>query len=52
MEKINIPFNRVDIQGNELEYVQLAIKEGHISVDGSFTHKCNTLLEKEYLASE
>ena len=47
MKQIHIPFNRIDIQGNELEYVQQAIEDGHISGDGSFTNKCHDLLEKE-----
>jgi dTDP-4-amino-4,6-dideoxygalactose transaminase len=47
MEKVHIPFNRVDFQGNELEYIQQAISNAHISGDGLFTHKCNSFLEKE-----
>jgi len=46
MEKTHIPFNRVDIQGNELEYIQQVISDAHISGDGIFTNKCNSLLEK------
>ena len=40
-----IPFNRVDIQGNEIEYIAKAIKNGHVSGDGYFTEKCNSFLE-------
>ena len=47
MEKVHIAFNRADVQGNELKYVQQAIGNEHISGDGTFTHKCNVLLEKE-----
>ena len=47
MENIHIPFNRVDVQGNELEYIKEAITNSHISGDGKFTRKCNSLLEKE-----
>ena len=47
MRKVHIPFNRVDIQGNEFEYIHKAISSAHISGDGIFTHKCNSLLEKE-----
>ena len=47
MGKVHIPFNRVDIQGNELEYIKQAIASGHISGDGAFTQKCNYYLEKE-----
>ena len=47
MGKVDIPFNRVDIQGNEFEYIQKTIANSHISGDGTFTHKCNSILEKE-----
>ena len=47
MGKVHIPFNRVDIQGNELEYIKQAIASAHISGDGAFTQKCNYYLEKE-----
>ncbi len=42
---IKIPFNRVDLQGKELEYINKVIQKGHISGDGEFTLKCNELLE-------
>ena len=45
--KKSVPFNRVDIQGNELKYIKEAIANSHISGDGIFTNKCNSLLEKE-----
>ena len=32
-----IPFNRSDIQGNELEYLKQAIDNGHISDYGNYT---------------
>ena len=41
-----IPFNRVDLQGNELEYINQSIEKGHISGDGEFTRRCSSLLEK------
>ena len=41
MQINKIPFNRPDIQGNELEYLKQAIDNGHISGDGNFTKKCN-----------
>jgi dTDP-4-amino-4,6-dideoxygalactose transaminase len=47
MQMNKIPFNRSDIQGNELEYLKQAIDNGHISGDGIFTKKCNSLLEVE-----
>ncbi|MCD4775458.1 MAG: dTDP-4-amino-4,6-dideoxygalactose transaminase [Candidatus Aegiribacteria sp.] len=39
-----IPFNRAALVGSEIEYVQQAIAEGHISGGGSFTEKCQSLL--------
>ena len=42
-----IPFNKPAVVGKELEYIQQAIKNWHISGDGTFTHKCNLFLEKE-----
>ena len=39
-----IPFNRPVLVGREIEYVQQAIAEGHISAGGSFTEKCQDLL--------
>ena len=42
----HIPFNRVDLQGNELEYINQSIEKGHISGDGEFTRRCSSLLEK------
>ena len=46
MKKVHIPFNRVDIQGNELEYLQQALGNAQIAGDGEFTRKCNTFIEK------
>lgn len=42
-----IPFNRPCFQGKELEYVEKAVANGHISGDGSFTKKCNSFFEQE-----
>ena len=42
-----IPFNKSSVQGNELKYIEQAIANGHLSGDGIFTYKCNTLLENE-----
>jgi len=43
---MNIPFNKPGIVGKELEYIQQAITNMHISGDGVFTKKCNILIEK------
>lgn len=41
-----IPFNRPSLAGREFEYMQEAIANWHISGDGTFTKKCNALLEE------
>ena len=43
--KWRIPFNRPALMGREIEYVQQAIEDGHISGGGSFTEKCQNLLK-------
>src|SRR5512134_720255 len=47
MPEIRVDFNRPVILGRELEYIQQAIDNGHISGDGPFTKKCHAFLEKE-----
>lgn len=47
MPDLNVDFNRPAIVGRELEYIQQAIDNGHISGDGPFTKKCHAFLEKE-----
>jgi len=42
---MKIPFNKVHLQGKELEYAAEAVKKFHISGDGYFTKKCSDLLE-------
>jgi len=42
-----LPFNKISIRGNELKYIQQAIKNGNLAGDGPFTDKCNVYLEKE-----
>jgi dTDP-4-amino-4,6-dideoxygalactose transaminase len=41
-----IPFNRPSIVGSELAYVSEALERGHISGDGPFSRRCETLLEQ------
>ena len=43
--KEKIPFNRVDIMGEEIENINIAINNGDISGDGAFTAKCHILLQ-------
>ncbi|HEX4766796.1 MAG TPA: aminotransferase class I/II-fold pyridoxal phosphate-dependent enzyme, partial [Lichenihabitans sp.] len=42
-----IPFNLPTAPGNELLYVEQAIRNGHLSGDGPFTKRCNAWLEAE-----
>ena len=42
----DIPFNRPFSAGKELEYIQQALANMHISGDGPFTRKCSALLEQ------
>ena len=40
-----IPFNKATLLGHELEYVEQAVANGHISGDGPFGRRCEQLLE-------
>jgi dTDP-4-amino-4,6-dideoxygalactose transaminase len=40
-----IPFNRADLAGDELRFIEEAIRDGHISGDGPFGRRCEQLLE-------
>lgn len=41
-----IPFNRPSAVGDELRYMADALKASHISGDGAYTRRCQTLLEQ------
>jgi dTDP-4-amino-4,6-dideoxygalactose transaminase len=43
---LNIPFNHACLMGRELEYMQRAVEEQHISGNGNFTKKCHALIEE------
>jgi len=45
--KIMIPFNRPSHVAGELDYIQAAIRSGHLCGNGHFTAKCHELLERE-----
>ena len=47
MSTYRIPFNKATLVGKELGYIQEAINRGHISGDGPYTKRCETLLEEE-----
>ncbi|MBN1658068.1 MAG: dTDP-4-amino-4,6-dideoxygalactose transaminase [Anaerolineae bacterium] len=42
----NIPFNRACLVGKEIEYIEDAIRRGHISGDGVYTRSCHELLQR------
>ncbi len=42
-----IPFNRPCALGNELAYIERALRGGHLSGDGPFTRSCHSLLQTE-----
>jgi dTDP-4-amino-4,6-dideoxygalactose transaminase len=46
----SIPFNKVFISGNELQYIEQSIANSHVSGDGPFTLKCHAWL-KTYFSS-
>lgn len=43
-----IPFNKPFIVGQELKYIEEAVKSGKISGDGIFTKKCQEFFETKY----
>jgi dTDP-4-amino-4,6-dideoxygalactose transaminase len=47
MSEIHVDFNRPVVVGKEIEYIQQAIANGHISGDGPFTKACHAFLERE-----
>jgi len=47
MAVYRIPFNKPALTGNETAYITQAVASGQISGDGSFTHRCHSLLEAE-----
>jgi len=47
LPSFRIPFNRVALQGREIEYLRQAVEGGWTAGDGPFTRRCNALLERE-----
>lgn len=47
MPDIRVDFNRPILVGRELEYMQQAVANSHLSGDGPFTKKCHAFLEGE-----
>ncbi len=42
-----IPFNKPYLTGRELEYIQQAHEQGHLSGDGAYTKRCHSWLEEQ-----
>lgn len=45
---MNVPFNKPAIVGNELAYIEQAVRYGKISGNGEFTKKCQRFFEERY----
>ena len=45
---MNIPFNKPYLTGNEIKYIEDAVKSGHISGNGKYTKKCQQFFEQKY----
>ena len=45
---MNIPFNKPYLTGNETQYIEDAVKSGHISGNGKYTKKCQQFFEQKY----
>jgi len=44
----NVPFNRPFLTGNEIKYIQEAVKIGKISGNGTFTQRCHEYFKERY----
>jgi dTDP-4-amino-4,6-dideoxygalactose transaminase len=45
---MTIPFNKPYLSGNEIKYIEEAVKSGKISGNGIYTKKCQTFFEQNY----
>ncbi|HWM89756.1 MAG TPA: dTDP-4-amino-4,6-dideoxygalactose transaminase [Thermoanaerobaculia bacterium] len=43
---LRVPFNRPALAGREMEYIQDAVRRGHLSGDGWYTRRCHELLRE------
>ena len=46
--RMNIPFNKPHLTGNEVEYIRLAVCEGHASGNGRFSKLCHNFFEEKW----
>ena len=52
MTKYKIPFNKPSLAGKELYYIAQSVLGGHTAGDGSFTKKCQALMEEKFGATK
>ena len=45
---VDIPFNKPYFTGNEIKYIEEAVKSGKISGNGGFTKKCQNFFQERY----
>ncbi|MES2648319.1 MAG: dTDP-4-amino-4,6-dideoxygalactose transaminase [Bacteroidota bacterium] len=45
---MTIPFNKPYLTGNEIEFIQDAVSEGHLSGNGKYTKLCHQWFEAQY----
>ena len=45
---MNIPFNKIYLNGNEKKYIEDALQRGHLSGDGYYSKKTTALLEEKF----
>lgn len=43
---LRVPFNRPELAGREMEYMQDAVQRSHVSGDGWYTRRCHELLRE------
>ncbi len=48
MNKIDIPFNRPSLVGNEIKYIRDAVRMGQLAGDGAYTERCCNLLKAQF----
>ncbi|MBI4678110.1 MAG: dTDP-4-amino-4,6-dideoxygalactose transaminase [Elusimicrobia bacterium] len=49
---LRVPFNKPSFAGKELQYIEDAVRSGHISGDGKYTERCQAVLEAWYQGSK
>lgn len=47
MNRIDVPFNKPSLVGNEIKYVRDAVRRGQLAGDGTYTERCCKLLKQQ-----